>query len=387
MTQIRIVALSIYLILSNILFGQSQVKIIGNTTNADGKYLYVGYENPGLKDSVLIQNDKFEYSFPFQEPVIFYLSQNKDFLFSETEIKSFYVEPGHIEFQFNYEDLSTIEIKGVRTEDEAAALRKLRIPITTIWKENSEHLSMLYQNLEKENNVTEKQKIQIEIDRFEAKDDSLKLELGRIGLEFVKLNPSSFLCPAQLHYALTRKGAEIYFDEIKTAYQNLDQTIKTSSQSENLLSQIENFEKSSIGVISPNFKMKDWLGKERELKDFKGKYVLLDFWASWCKPCLEDFPHLKSLYSEYHEKGFEIIQISQDKDMNKWKSAIENYQINNWIHFSSHFNQSNVEGKFFVGAIPVKILIGPDGKILQRWRGGGPPNQQNLTQTLEDIFN
>ena len=149
---------------------------------------------------------------------------------------------------------------------------------------------------------------------------------------------------------------------------------------------IENFEKSQIGVLAPDFKMTDWLGKERELNEFRGKYILLDFWASWCKPCLEDFPHLKTLYSQYHVKGFEIIQISQDRNLDKWKSAITQQQIGNWFHFSSQANQSNVEEKFFVGAIPVKILIGPDGKIIKRWRGGGVPNQRDLIATIETIF-
>src|SRR5690606_2851109 len=283
-----------------------------------------------LKDSVLIINNKFEYNISIQNPIVFYLCKNKDFLYTETDIKYFYIESGNIAFHFNYEDLSTIEIKGVKTEDEAVALRKLKIPISTAWKQNSEHLSILYQSLGKENDIAERQKIQTEIDKFEDKDDSLKLEMGRVGLEFAKIHPSSFLSPAELQYALSRNGAEIYFDEIKVAFQNLNPSVKTSSQSKNLELSIENFEKSQVGVLAPDFNMKDRSGNEMELSDFRGKYILLDFWASWCKPCLEDFPHLKNLYSQYHEKGFEIIQISQDKDLDKWKSAIDKQQIDNW---------------------------------------------------------
>ena len=80
---------------------------------------------------------------------------------------------------------------------------------------------------------------------------------------------------------------------------------------------LRNYSESNIGAKAPDFSLKDYENKNIKLSDFKGKYVLLDFWANWCIPCLEDFPALKEYYQKYNP-GLEIIGISRDEDPEKW---------------------------------------------------------------------
>ena len=165
--------------MSYFLVAQQTSTIIGNTSaDANGKYIYVGYDGPGLKDSVQIQDNKFEYSISIKEPINFYLSKDSNFYYSEKDIVTYYIEPGKIEFDFDFDDLSTVKIQGVKTETERQSLRASKIPLSNLIVENNTILSELYKNKETEKEAKQKKTLQTEINRYEKISDSLKLELG-----------------------------------------------------------------------------------------------------------------------------------------------------------------------------------------------------------------
>ena len=116
------------------------------------------------------------------------------------------------------------------------------------------------------------------------------------------------------------------------------------------------------------------------------KYILLDFWATWCLPCREDFSFLKILHEKYNSKGFEIISISKDEKIDLWKKIILKDSIQDWIHYSVKLNNTDVEKKYAVTAIPVKILIDLDGKIIGRWKGGGDENKSEIEKALKAVI-
>ena len=118
------------------------------------------------------------------------------------------------------------------------------------------------------------------------------------------------------------------------------------------------------GKKMPNFVLKDTAQQLKSLSDFKGKYVLLDFWASWCGPCLEELPALKKMYGRYHAKGLEIAGISLDTDRKAWITAIKENNMP-WNNLSDLKGRSGkVTQLLQVDAIPARFLIGPDGKLL-----------------------
>ena len=117
-----------------------------------------------------------------------------------------------------------------------------------------------------------------------------------------------------------------------------------------------------IGEKVPDFTVKDASGKEYSLAQLSEgkKYILIDFWASWCAPCRREIPNLKNLYAKYGSKGFQIISISRDKNAEDWKKAIEDEQLT-WPNF---LDESDIAKLYKVRAIPTMYLVDADGRIV-----------------------
>ncbi len=134
---------------------------------------------------------------------------------------------------------------------------------------------------------------------------------------------------------------------------------------------------------APDFSVPDPEGNEISLSSLKGKYVLLDFWASWCSPCRIENPTLVNAYEKFHSKGFEIFQVSLDKSKDAWVKAIEKDGLKKWKHASDlKFWQCVPARQYGVQSIPANFLITPDGKIIAKNLRGAA-----LEQKLSEIFN
>ena len=122
----------------------------------------------------------------------------------------------------------------------------------------------------------------------------------------------------------------------------------------------------AVGGQLPDFTANDPDGKKISLSDFKGKYVLVDFWASWCIPCRNEFPFLKKAYSKYKDKNFEIIGYSIDSEASVWVSAIENDDTP-WVQVSHLLGYKDpVAVNYQINGVPANWLIAPDGKVIAR---------------------
>jgi len=120
-----------------------------------------------------------------------------------------------------------------------------------------------------------------------------------------------------------------------------------------------------VGQRFIDVQAKDVNGKTHRLSQYagKGKWILLDFWASWCGPCQEEMPNVVAAYKKYHSKGFEIVGISLDESKEEWVDAIENWDMP-WIHLSDLNGwKCKAAQKYGVEGIPTNFLINPDGVI------------------------
>jgi thiol-disulfide isomerase/thioredoxin len=128
-----------------------------------------------------------------------------------------------------------------------------------------------------------------------------------------------------------------------------------------------------------------------KLLDFEGKYILIDFGASWCAPCIKGFPHLKELYTRYKDKGLVVMSISIDskKDEQKWLSIIEENDITEWTHILSSKNkgENNICDLYEMGSgVPYYILIDPSGYVIKRWVGFSDTIAKEQDEMFESIF-
>ncbi len=206
---------------------------------------------------------------------------------------------------------------------------------------------------------------------------------------FIRENPHSYVSPFELLLIMSLIPA----DTAINLYNRLGDPIRESYFGQKVYSKFQRIENTSEGKTAPVFSGIDINGKPVSLSDYRGKYVLLDFWASWCIPCRKENPNMIELFKKYHAKGLEIIGISSDEDKNSWRSAIKNDGIGLWNHILNvpQVKENEIEkdlltisSQYGVLGLPTKVLVDTKGKIIKRFPyGQGEPT---LEESLKMIF-
>jgi peroxiredoxin len=170
---------------------------------------------------------------------------------------------------------------------------------------------------------------------------------------------------------------------LRSLFDGLSPAVKGSTGGKAFAEKLAVATKTGIGSMAMDFTQNDTLGKPVSLSAFRGKYVLLDFWASWCGPCRVENPAIVSTYAKYHPRGFEILSISLDRpgDKDKWMKAIHADKLA-WTQVSDlQFWQNAVAVQYGVGSIPQNFLIDPQGKIIAKGLRG-----DELEKKLSEIY-
>ena len=122
----------------------------------------------------------------------------------------------------------------------------------------------------------------------------------------------------------------------------------------------------AVGSMAPDFEIPNREGKKVKLSSLRGKVVLLDFWASWCRPCRMENPNVVAAYNKYKAKGFTVMSVSQDNDRERWLQAIQQDGLVWEHHVSDLQNNQEASAKYGIKYIPTTFLIGKDGKIIAK---------------------
>lgn len=167
----------------------------------------------------------------------------------------------------------------------------------------------------------------------------------------------------------------------KLVYQFGDKFLKSAS-GQNAIKRLEGISKVAIGQPAPEFTQENQYGKPVSLENFKGKYVLIDFWASWCGPCREENPNIVKAYEKYKSKNFEIVGVSLDTKRDAWMKAIKDDRLS-WVQVSDLKGWKNSVSRIYsVEAVPQNFLIDPNGKIIAKNLKGAA-----LEERLSTLFN
>jgi peroxiredoxin len=199
---------------------------------------------------------------------------------------------------------------------------------------------------------------------------------------FVKEHPDSYVSLYALQNFSTDGSFVIEADLVAPFFRILTPRIQDTRAGRALDKDILTAQHTAIGAVAPEFSQQDTLDRKVSLGSFRGKYVLIDFWASWCKPCRAENPAIVKAYQEYNEKNFTIVGVSLDNSRIAWLKAIRKDGLA-WTQVSDlKFWKNKVALLYGVKTVPQNFLLGPDGKIIAKNVRGA-----ELSRKLEEILN
>ncbi|MCB9192799.1 MAG: AhpC/TSA family protein [Flavobacteriales bacterium] len=202
--------------------------------------------------------------------------------------------------------------------------------------------------------------------------------------DFINQNPNSLSTLSAVQSVRYDENPEL-FDQVasnlEAAYPNSDYVKQFKKQLVDLKAKQQAAARTGIGAQAPEIVVQTPEGETIKLSDFKGKVTMIDFWASWCKPCRAENPNVVRVYNQYKDKGFEIFGVSLDQDKAKWIEAIKQDGLT-WKHGSElQFWQSSFVPAYNLDGIPMTYLLDENGVIIAKGLRG-----QQLEAKLQEIF-
>jgi peroxiredoxin len=327
-----------------------KVVITGNLQNApEGVVVLSQYTDsrPKVLDTLEIKSNG-DFTFEFDSigtPTFYELN-----LYGQRIVKlALYKE--NVDVKFNFSDPNSLQIEGSQDSKEMLKLEKLM----DAYQGQVNQLNEKYYEAMSKNDAEVIRQIQLDAMNLEAQQViKVKEMIESMGNSFASLAAVGLLNP---------QNDFPFLDALVTKLnENYPETIAILQ----LKQQLDEMRALAVGQLAPDIVLPDPSGKTTKLSDLRGKYVLIDFWAAWCKPCRQENPNVVRLFNQYNSKGFEVFGVSLDRSREDWVKAIADDQLN-WTQVSDlqYFN-SAAAVLYQIQAIPATYLVDPDGKIIAK---------------------
>jgi len=341
--------------------------------------VYLNYYADGKStmDSAEVKEGKFSFTGTLADPVMGSLrakyqevpgAKSMKAISYNRDIKQVFLENSKIKIA-SVDSFANATIKGSKSHT-------AYVSWTDLTKEETAQSAAL----NKEYSEFYKKKDQAGMDKIDAAFDKLTEQKNIKNKQYLKDNASS---PIAMFVLKQYAGYDINADDVEPMFLALPEQLRASPAGKDMTEKLETAKKAGVGKMAMDFTQNDTLGIPVSLSSFRGKYVLIDFWASWCGPCRQENPNVVKAFNAYNNKGFTVLGVSLDQPTakDKWMKAIHDDKLT-WTQVSDlKYWKNDVAVQYGIQAIPQNFLIDPQGKIVGKNLRG-----EALNKKLAELF-
>lgn len=343
---------------------EGMVQVSGKIENAPEGIIVLSQftdSRPKVLDTLEVNGSgEFSYDLAVETPTFYELN-----LYGKAVRLALYEED--VELNYNFSDPSSLAIEGSKDTKEMLKIEKLM----ETYQADVNKLNEAYYEAMSKNDTEAIKKIQSDAMILETnQSERVKEMISSMGDSFAPLAAVGLLNP---------KTDFPFIDDLVV---KLNEKYPGTVAILQMKQQLDEMRALSVGQPAPEIELPNPNGELVKLSDLRGKYVLIDFWAAWCKPCRQENPNVVRLYNQYKDKGFEVFGVSLDRTKADWVKAIADDQLT-WTQVSDlkYFNSAAAE-LYQIQAIPATYMIDPDGKIIAKDLRG--PSLENKLAELFD---
>lgn len=323
--------------------------INGTVSGYDNGYVYLHkVVDNDLKniDSIMVKKGKFNLEGLVDFPEVYYLGFG-----DKRHLVPIFLENSDIEFTAQYDSLRDATIKGSKTQDEMNQYNDELVP----FRDKLKNLQVQYGEAQSNNDTAV-------MNQLGADYEKLMSERATFIENYIVSHNKSAIAP----YILSTIYYSMETNKLDSIVSLFDQSLDKSSYTKMIKKKVETLRNVEVGKVAPDFALKDTTGNEIALSSFKGKYLLIDFWASWCRPCRAENPNNVAIYNDYKDKGFEILGVSFDNKREDWLKGIKDDKLT-WAQVSDLKGWKSAAGQLYgVNSIPHTVLLDKEGVIIAK---------------------